>query len=80
MRRHVDGLGTTQPRDEALYRERGKQVAREGSMRCGARLPQRLVIHKSLLPSAAQGRVKLNQRLCLSLLNADEIQLRGEQG
>jgi uncharacterized peroxidase-related enzyme len=28
--RYVDGLGTTQPRDEALYRERGKQVAREG--------------------------------------------------
>lgn len=28
--RYVDGLGTTQPHDEALYRERGKQVAREG--------------------------------------------------
>ena len=28
--RYVDGLATTQPRDEALYRERGKQVAREG--------------------------------------------------
>jgi uncharacterized peroxidase-related enzyme len=28
--RYVDGLGTWQPRDEALYRERGKQVAREG--------------------------------------------------
>ncbi|MGC2617856.1 MAG: peroxidase-related enzyme [Acidobacteriaceae bacterium] len=28
--RYVDGLGTVQPRDEALYRERGKQVAREG--------------------------------------------------
>jgi uncharacterized peroxidase-related enzyme len=28
--RYVDGLGTTQPRDEALYRERGKAVAREG--------------------------------------------------
>jgi uncharacterized peroxidase-related enzyme len=28
--RYVEGLGTTQPRDEALYRERGKQVAREG--------------------------------------------------
>lgn len=28
--RYVDGLGTTQPRDEAVYRERGKQVAREG--------------------------------------------------
>lgn len=28
--RYVDGLGTTQPQDEAMYRERGKLVAREG--------------------------------------------------
>lgn len=28
--RYVDGLGTTQPRDEAMYRERGKMVARDG--------------------------------------------------
>lgn len=28
--RYVDGLATTQPRDEAMYRERGKLVAREG--------------------------------------------------
>jgi len=28
--RYVDGLGTAQPRDEAMYRERGKMVAREG--------------------------------------------------
>lgn len=28
--RYVDGLGTVQPRDEALYRERGKMVARNG--------------------------------------------------
>jgi uncharacterized peroxidase-related enzyme len=28
--RYVDGLGTTQPRNEALYRERGKWIAREG--------------------------------------------------
>ena len=28
--RYVDGLGTEQPDDEALYRERGKRVAREG--------------------------------------------------
>lgn len=28
--RYVDGLGTTQPHDEAMYRERGKKVAREG--------------------------------------------------
>ena len=28
--RYVDGLGTTQPHDEAMYRERGQKVAREG--------------------------------------------------
>lgn len=28
--RYVDGLGTTQPREEAMYRERGKAVASEG--------------------------------------------------
>ncbi len=28
--RYVDGLGTAQPEDEALYRERGKRVARDG--------------------------------------------------
>jgi uncharacterized peroxidase-related enzyme len=28
--RYVDGLGTDQPDDEALYRERGRRVAREG--------------------------------------------------
>ena len=28
--RYVDGLGTAQPDDEALYRERGKRVARDG--------------------------------------------------
>jgi uncharacterized peroxidase-related enzyme len=28
--RYVDGLATWQPRDEALYRERGKRIAREG--------------------------------------------------
>jgi len=28
--RYVDGLGTTQPRDDAMYRERGKMVARKG--------------------------------------------------
>jgi uncharacterized peroxidase-related enzyme len=28
--RYVDGLATQQPRDEAMYRERGKQVARLG--------------------------------------------------
>lgn len=28
--RYVDGLGTTQPRDEAMYRERGRWIARDG--------------------------------------------------
>jgi hypothetical protein len=28
--RYVDGLGTIQPHDEALYRERGKITARRG--------------------------------------------------
>ena len=28
--RYVDGLATVQPRDEAMYRERGKLVARDG--------------------------------------------------
>ena len=28
--RYVDGLDTVQPDDEALYRERGKRVARDG--------------------------------------------------
>lgn len=28
--RYVDGLGTEQPRDEELYRQRGKVVARDG--------------------------------------------------
>ncbi len=33
--RYVDGLATTQPRDEALYRERGKQVASAGYIIAG---------------------------------------------
>lgn len=28
--RYVDGLATVQPDDEALYRERGRRVARDG--------------------------------------------------
>jgi glutamate synthase domain-containing protein 2 len=28
--RYVDGLATVQPRDERMYRERGKLVARDG--------------------------------------------------
>ncbi len=44
--RYVDGLGTTQPRDEALYRERGKDVARQGYVS----------ISKTYLPTEAAAR------------------------
>ena len=41
--RYVDGLGTTQPRDEAMYRERGKMIAREGYV----------MVSKEYLPTSA---------------------------
>ncbi len=41
--RYVDGLGTTQPRDEAMYRERGKMVARDGYV----------AVSKEYLPASA---------------------------
>jgi|SRR5450631_1590191 uncharacterized peroxidase-related enzyme len=44
--RYVDGLATTQPRDEALYRERGKQVARDGY----------IAVSKTYLPIEAEVR------------------------
>lgn len=44
--RYVDGLGTTQPRDEAMYRERGKIVARDGYV----------AISKTYLPAATAAR------------------------
>jgi uncharacterized peroxidase-related enzyme len=44
--RYVDGLATTQPRDEALYRERGKDVARQGYV----------AISKTYLPVEAAAR------------------------
>jgi uncharacterized peroxidase-related enzyme len=44
--RYVDGLGTTQPHDESLYRERGKQVAREGY----------ISVSKTYLPAEALAR------------------------
>ncbi len=44
--RYVDGLGTTQPQDEAMYRERGKMVAREGYIQGS----------KSYLPAATAAR------------------------
>jgi uncharacterized peroxidase-related enzyme len=43
--RYVDGLGTTQPRDEAMYRERGKRVARDGYV----------TVSKEYLPEAVTG-------------------------
>jgi uncharacterized peroxidase-related enzyme len=42
--RYVDGLATTQPRDEEMYRERGKLVAREGYVN----------VSKSYLPALAR--------------------------
>jgi uncharacterized peroxidase-related enzyme len=44
--RYVDGLATTQPRDEALYRDRGQAVARDGYV----------AISKTYLPAAASAR------------------------
>ena len=44
--RYVDGLGTTQPGDEESYRQRGKQVAREGY----------ISVSKTYLPAAAAAR------------------------
>jgi uncharacterized peroxidase-related enzyme len=43
--RYVDGLATTQPRDEAMYRERGKRVARDGYV----------MVSKEYLPEAVTG-------------------------
>jgi uncharacterized peroxidase-related enzyme len=44
--RYVDGLGTWQPHDEAMYRERGKRVAREGYV----------TVSKEYLPAEAAAR------------------------
>src|SRR5579875_969403 len=44
--RYVDGLGTTQPRDESMYRERGRDVARKGY----------ISISKTYLPADAAAR------------------------
>jgi uncharacterized peroxidase-related enzyme len=44
--RYVDGLDTVQPRDEAAYIERGKQVAREGYV----------AVSKSYLPAEKEAR------------------------
>jgi uncharacterized peroxidase-related enzyme len=43
--RYVDGLGTTQPRDEAMYRERGKRIARDGYA----------IVSKEYLPETVTG-------------------------
>jgi uncharacterized peroxidase-related enzyme len=44
--RYVDGLGTWQPQDEAMYRERGKKVARDGYV----------TVSKEYLPAEAAAR------------------------
>lgn len=44
--RYVDGLATTQPEDEAMYRERGIRVAKEGY----------IAVSKSYLPQEAVAR------------------------
>lgn len=44
--RYVDGLATIQPRDEAMYRERGKIVARDGYV----------AVSKTYLPAEAEVR------------------------
>lgn len=44
--RYVDGLGTVQPRDEVMYRERGKMVARDGYVN----------VSKTYLPAEPVGR------------------------
>jgi len=44
--RYVDGLGTVQPRDEELYRQRGIIVAREGY----------IAVSKTYIPDAALAR------------------------
>jgi uncharacterized peroxidase-related enzyme len=44
--RYVDGLATTQPHDEALYRERGKQVAAMGYV----------AVSKTYLPTAMRAK------------------------
>jgi uncharacterized peroxidase-related enzyme len=44
--RYVDGLATIQPRDEDLYRERGKAVARDGYV----------AVSKTYLPAEAMAR------------------------
>ncbi len=44
--RYVDGLATTQPQDEASYRERGNAVARNGY----------IAVSKTYLPAEALGR------------------------
>lgn len=44
--RYVDGLGATQPRDEGMYRERGKIVARDGYV----------AVSKTYLPAATTAR------------------------
>jgi uncharacterized peroxidase-related enzyme len=51
--RYVDGLDTWQPHDEAMYRERGKRVAREGYVTISKEyLPAQTAEDKTLEPAA----------------------------
>lgn len=45
--RYVDGLGTVQPDDEALYRERGREVARKGYVQMSREYLGREAVHSS---------------------------------
>ena len=51
--RYVDGLDTWQPHDEAMYRERGKRVAREGYVTISKEyLPAQTPTTEALEPAA----------------------------
>ena len=51
--RYVDGLDTWQPHDEAMYRERGKRVARDGYVTVSKEyLPAQTAAAESLEPAA----------------------------
>jgi uncharacterized peroxidase-related enzyme len=51
--RYVDGLGTWQPHDEAMYRERGKRVARDGYVTVSKEyLPAQTAATEALEPAA----------------------------
>lgn len=61
----------------AVADERPRGNAADILYGCALMRPQARL--QKLLPASAQGRVKLNQRLCLCALNVDEVQLRRKQ-